>query len=84
MYPEHEKLKEIQERSQAICEFIEWLGSGEAGKNGEYLEICRLDGVHPESYFEKKEGLVARFFDIDLEKLEKEKRQMLAECRKKT
>lgn len=86
MYPEHNKLKAIQEQSQAICEFIEWLESGEAGKNGEILEIATLDvecgEVDP--YFEKKEPLVARFFNIDLDKLEEEKRQMLEECRRKT
>lgn len=85
-YPEHDKLRAIQPQSQAICEFIEWLESGEAGKNGEYLEIASRhpsDNLHG-PYFEKKENLVARFFDIDLKKLEKEKRQMLEQCRKKT
>ncbi len=83
-YPEHDKLSAIQSQSQAIHEFIEWLGSGEAGKNGEYLEIGYHDGNCTESYFEKTTDLVARFFEIDLKKLEEEKCKMLEECRKKT
>lgn len=85
-YPEHQNLKRISDQSQAICEFIEWLESGEAGKDGEHLEIAHrdLEWDELESYYEKKEPLVARFFDIDLDKLEEEKRQMLEECRKKT
>ncbi len=82
-YPEHDKLKAIQPQSQAICEFIEWLEGGEAGKDGERLEIAHRDGDWLEPYYEKKEPLVARFFDIDLEKLLKEKDQMLEKCMKK-
>ncbi|KKK84023.1 hypothetical protein LCGC14_2787510 [marine sediment metagenome] len=86
MYPEHEKLKAIQEQSQVICEFIEWLESGEASRDGACLEIARRDNEFGEleSYFENTQPLVVRFFDIDLDKLEEEKRQMLEECRKKT
>lgn len=65
-YPEHEKLSAIQKQSQACGEFVEWL---------EQRNVIRF----------KKHGrltaLLAEFFDIDEDRLEEEKRAMLAACR---
>jgi hypothetical protein len=85
-YPEHEKLKEVRDKSQAIHEFLEWL------QQSEYKMFL----AH---YFRNERGrtsdlivpntkaitdLVAEFLEIDLVKLENEKREMLEEFRKVT
>ena len=77
-YSEHEKLKEIQDQSQIIGEFLEWLGY-----EHEYF-ICEKLGQLQEWYpiSQNHQKLLAQFFDIDLDKLEQEKRQMLEELRK--
>lgn len=76
-YPEHEKLHKVHEQSQVIGEFLEQLGS-------EGLSICeyvdRHDRWSPLS--KNTEKILADYFGIDLDKLEKEKRQMLAELQK--
>lgn len=82
-YPEHEKLKLVKDQSQAIGEFIEWL-KHEKGihlamwyedKNvGEYLDyaIYRVGSI---------QKLLGEYFEIDQDKLESEKRQILDEWR---
>lgn len=77
-YPEHASLKAINDLSQNIGKFIEWLGE-------EGIHVCQFD---PEGNFdhytpirESITQLLARFFEIDLDKLESEKRQMLDEQR---
>lgn len=82
-YPEHEKLKLVKDKSQLIGEFIsEWLPSQgyticetyndpDSLRDGEFLPAR----VRPEE-------LLARFFDIDLKKIEEEKRAMLEEQRR--
>lgn len=44
-YPEHEKLKKVSERSQAIGEFLDWLGSEKGARPMHYVdepydEVC--------------------------------------------
>ena len=68
-YPEHEKLGAVKNESQIIGEFLEWLLA-------EKLIICEEDKL----IFSGK--LLAKYFDIDLEKLEEERRRMLEEMRK--
>lgn len=71
-YPEHEKLKKVKHLSQACGEF--------------YDHICRNYSIEPL----KKHGgkrfhitdQLAEFFEIDQEKLEDEKKQMLEELRR--
>jgi hypothetical protein len=80
-YPEHAKLKKVKERSQCVGEFLEWLGTEEI-MLGTYT---RVSGRRSESFMtigESTESLLARFFDIDLNKLEEEKCAMLEEIRK--
>jgi hypothetical protein len=89
-YPEHEKLESVQPQSQAIGEFLEWLSMG--GSNDEkrpvylaYYPRTAVEGhrAHELDFYPMKtEEALAKFFEIDLVKLEREKRQMLKECRK--
>ena len=78
MYPEHEKLKALGGKNQVVGDFVEWLG--EKG-----FTICE-SGCGPgseiyEPAFKRTEEWIAEFFEIDAEKLENEKRQMLDKIR---
>jgi hypothetical protein len=75
-YPEHIKLKAISARSQAIGEFLEWLTC----KKG--FTICQLHREEFMPVYTRTENLLAEFFEIDLDKIEAEKRAMLAELRR--
>lgn len=78
-YPECEKMAAVKDQSQVIGEFLEW---AEATQE---FELCIYSGYSKE-YIPvgiTKERLLARFFDINLDKVEKEKRQMLDELRRK-
>lgn len=79
-YPEHEKLKEIQDQSQACGEFLEWLRS-----KGIFLAIWVKNSngwEERQSVHTPTQDLLAEFFGIDRDKLEDEKVQMLNELRK--
>ncbi len=65
-YPEHEKLKNVADKSQMLGEFLEWMFD-----QGFILESD--DTV---------ENILARYLDIDLKKIEAEKRLMLNEMKK--
>jgi hypothetical protein len=89
-YPECEKMKKVQSKSQAIGSFLEWLQSKKIELMTwlipEYNE--ELDEYLPEekgyySINKNIEELLAEYFGIDLKKIEKEKRQMLDEIRSK-
>ena len=69
MYPEHEKLKEVQEQSQVIGEFLESSVYVLATWDEETGDLERADT--------STERILADYFGIDLVKLEEEKRQML-------
>ena len=77
--PECEKLKAIQERSQSIGEFLEWLCS----TKGVSLMVDMdadpddINGTVQVPMRESKEELLAEFFEIDLDKVEDEKRALL-------
>ncbi len=86
-YPEHEKMAEIVDVSNRIGEFLEWLHEQtdyrvcerhERGKN--------LFGDPIVEYFPLNRpfirDLLARYYSIDLQKIEQEKRQMLVGLRK--
>lgn len=78
-YPEHDRLKLISDKSQTIGAFLEWLNS-ESG-----LEICTLIEGQIDDRFAPAgisiEKLLAQYFEIDLDKIEKEKRAMLDSIR---
>jgi len=75
-YPIHEKLQAVQAESQVIGEFLEWLES---------------QGVHLAVYYEERglspdrrsiQTVLADYYDIDLDGLEAEKKNMLEKVRK--
>ena len=81
--PEHDKLRAVKDESQGIGAFLEWLRE-------EGLTVCRfqqlvrhsgeLGDYSPEGYYPTRDGtekLLARYFEIDLDKLESEKHAML-------
>ncbi len=80
-YPEHQKLKAVQQHSQVIGEFLEWLSSEEQG-----YTLCAFDQNKGDEgqYFPANLNLnvtLAQFFKIDLNKIEQERCQMLDELR---
>lgn len=79
-YPEHEKVTQVKDEAQKLGEFLHWLGT-----QGIFLATPdpRADrfGGHV-LIAEDHEKVVARYFQVDLKKLEEEKRAMLAALRK--
>ncbi len=79
-YSEHEKLKKIQDKSQCVGEFLEFLGLKQLSVC-EYKDPETSDWDGPEGYWPDRtttEALLAEFFKIDTVKLEEEKVDMLA------
>lgn len=74
-YPEHDKLHAVKDKSQAIGEFVEWLQ-----EQGIHLASWH-NGTQLRPWHESIEDLLARHFEIDLAKLEAEKRAMLDKIR---
>jgi len=83
--PECEKLNAAAPYSQKIGEFIEWLHT---------KGICLAEWVEDSEYPDEDEGdlrsirtnkqdLLAEFFEIDMNKVEKEREQMLAYLQEK-
>lgn len=78
--PEHDKLKKVRTESNAIGAFLDWL------LHERELEICEMP-EKSETYFPVHlpfgtiETLLAEYFNIDLKKIEQEKRAILAELR---
>ena len=72
--PEHEKLAALGNRNQELGEFIEWL-------NEQGLTICALSGNEYYRARLRTEQLLALYFGINLNKLEKEKQQLLESLR---
>lgn len=75
-YSEHEKLAKISDESQTCGEFIDWL-------EGRGLHLCEGESDTGRYWPSHRSitKLLAEFFDIDLEKIEAEKRAMLDEIR---
>lgn len=73
LYPECTKLQSVQPKSQTIGEFIEWMQSE---RNASFMAWVEDLGDYvpvPQPI----EVLLAEFFEIDLQKVEVEKRSML-------
>ena len=84
-YPEHEKLKEIQENSQACANFLDWLQNDKGVVLGKYKTIKDWDERDTERLLPTHvniQNLLAEYFEIDQAKLEQEKRAILDEIRK--
>ncbi len=79
-YPECEKMSAVKDKSQAIGEFLEWLGS----EKEVFLAKWELDEYEDEyitRFLYSAEKLLAEFFNIDLNKVEQERRQILSELK---
>jgi hypothetical protein len=76
-YPEHDKLAEVADQSQAIGEFIDWLSK----EKGMHLYRYLKGAVCPVETNLSIQSLLAEFFEIDLKRLEDEKRAMLTAMR---
>lgn len=86
--PELEKIRANRQESQSIGNFLDWLHSEQE------LHICAYDGECEEGfgpdnwhgiYTEERdsiEKLLARYFDIDLNKVESERQALLDELRR--
>ena len=72
--PELDKMSIVQDKSQAIGQFIEWLGERDP-----QLYLCECakeeEGFFP--VYPSIEKLLAEYFEIDLNKVEKERRELL-------
>jgi hypothetical protein len=78
-YPECEKLLAVKDKSQLVGEFLEWA----SGKN---MVLCARPKGDDEEYYpvmQSWEKLLADFFGIDLNKVESERRAMLADLQAK-
>ena len=81
--PECDKMVAIRDKSQIIGEFIDWLTS-EKGYTIAELDQEAEEGYqnyYPVSY--SMEKLLAEFFEIDLNKVEAERRAILEAIRSK-
>jgi hypothetical protein len=91
-YSEHDKLQSVKESSQTIGEFLEWLQEDQGvvlAKPHVHTDFCieegrRVCGAESGSLIGVLASIprwLARYFDIDEDKLEAEKRAMLDELR---
>jgi hypothetical protein len=75
-FPEHDKLELVKNRSQTVGEFLEWLRDESGWTLCEEFTVDNFVPIHLTT-----EKILAKYFDIDPEKLEAEKRKMLASIR---
>lgn len=76
-YPEHEKMATVTEHSQIIGEFLDF-GLPVLG-----LRLCQFDFETNQFFLAGMtiEQILAAYFEINLDKIEEEKRHMLEELR---
>lgn len=74
-YPEHVKLEAVKQYSQVVGEFLEWMST-----KGYFFGQFDESG-HGYPVFKPHQELLAEFFDIDLDKIEEERRRMLDKIR---
>lgn len=91
--PELNRMKAVQSQSQAIGAFIEWLGNNKLticqhdDGNWHYTETGEKDYRNLEGYYPDRrniERILADYFEIDLDKVEKEKSALLDDFRQRT
>jgi hypothetical protein len=78
-YPEHEKLAKVKDLSQQLGAFIEW-----AEGQGIVFAKWGKDEDDEDQLFPEHRPInqwLADFYDVDLNKIDDEKRQMLEEIR---
>lgn len=80
-YPECERMSAVADDSHKLGAFLDWL-------NEQGIHLAKYEDIEgyrdPVLVFhgERYEELLARYFDIDLDKVEREKRAMLDVLRK--
>jgi hypothetical protein len=78
-YPQLAKMQEVQPTSQAIGEFLDWLGE-------QRIDLCSvIAGTGHDRWapiVDGHEKLLARYFEIDLNAVERERRDLLAHASK--
>jgi hypothetical protein len=85
--PECDKIRVVHEKSQLIGEFLDWLSSQNIilAKDSALMEKCGECGEEfPVGYLPHRESieqLLARFFNIDLDEAEDERRKILEDLR---
>lgn len=77
-YPELDKIKKVSEKSNEIGSFLDWLMNEKEIELAIYNDKERLIPKHID-----KEKLLAEYFEIDLDKAEKERVQILEDIRSK-
>ena len=80
-YPECEKMAAVRDKSHTIGEFLEWLGDETPYSICEYTGDDGGYGSYQPTYA-TIEQLLAKFFDIDLKKVEAERGRILEEISK--
>ena len=78
-YPECEKLAKVRDKSQVVGTFLEWLRDIKGFELAKYQEIHPEDRLVPIHY--SIESLLAEHFEIDMEKVEQERQQILEDIR---
>lgn len=76
-YPEHEKVQRVREKSQAVGEFLDWIGD----RKGWFLAEYPDDSACASKVYIDDQRLLAEFFGIDYDELMAEKDRMLEEIR---
>ena len=74
-FPECDKMLAVRQQSMTCSEFLDWLRE-------EGVVLSRYHGERLSPIHESNEVLLAKFFSIDLEKVEQEKLEMLRQCRR--
>lgn len=84
-YPEHEKLHEVKDQSQACGQFVDWLAEEKGIHLAEWINVYdEWEDEHKQELVYARPrltALLAEHFGIDEYKLELEKRAMLDEIR---
>jgi len=82
-YPELEKMKKIQDESQSIGQFIDWM------EQKKQIWLCKYEDSddkidpRPMPISQGTQQLLAEYFEIDMVKVEEERRQILEDIRQK-
>lgn len=78
--PELDKMKKVQDESQSLGAFLDWL------QNERKIILCEYnnkDEHYPFPIYKSIEQILAEYFKIDLKKCENERRAILAHIQKK-
>lgn len=89
-YPECEKLHAVHEESQKIGDILEWLQQEQGYTLCKYQDeeySPEMDEGFPAGFYptyERIEELLAKYFQIDMDKVDDERRQMLEDLRNRS